>query len=96
MTTRIFNRPKRVCADPVHTNSVAFVFIPQESALLSRASQPTMASAIGYGKPELSTLLGSGTFYFALTPTAYDDVMMAFPATALLRSSFHAAFNENF
>jgi hypothetical protein len=67
MTTRIFNRPKRVCADPVHTNSVAFVFIPQESALLSRASQPTMASAIGYGKPELSTLLGSGTFYFALT-----------------------------
>ena len=26
-----------------------------------------MASAIGYGKPELSTLLETGTFYFALT-----------------------------
>jgi hypothetical protein len=78
MTTRIFNRPKRVCADPVHTNSVAFVFIPQESALLSRASQPTMASAIGYGKPELSTLLGSGTFYFALTVCrkSFADILL--------------------
>jgi hypothetical protein len=26
-----------------------------------------MASATGHGKPELSTLLESGTFYFALT-----------------------------
>jgi hypothetical protein len=68
MTNRIFNRHKRVCADPVHTNSVTLAFIPQESALCLRATQPTMASRIGYGKPELSTLLESGTFYFALTP----------------------------
>jgi len=66
-TTRVLNRHKRVCADSVTTNSDASAFNPQESALLSRAPQPTMASAIGYGKPELSTLLGIGTFYFALT-----------------------------
>jgi hypothetical protein len=51
----------------VQANSDASAFIPLESALLSRAPQPTMASAIGHGKPELSTLLESGTFYFALT-----------------------------
>jgi hypothetical protein len=67
VTTRIFNRHKRVCADSVQTNSNASVFIPLESALLSRAPQPTMAAAVGHGKPELSTLLGIGTFYFALT-----------------------------
>jgi hypothetical protein len=53
----------------VQTDSNALAFIPLESALLSRAPQPTMASAIGFGKPELSTLLESGTFYFALTGT---------------------------
>jgi hypothetical protein len=67
VTNRIFNRHKKVCADPTQTNSNASAFIPLESALLSRAPQPSMASAIGHGKPELSTLLGSGTFYFALT-----------------------------
>ena len=67
VTNRIFNRHKKVCADAVKTNSYASAFIPLESALLSRAPQPTMASAIGYGKPELSTLLETGTFYFALT-----------------------------
>ena len=67
VTNRIFNRHKRVCADPVQTNSNTSAFIPRKSALLSRAPQPTMASAIGYGKPELSTLPESGTFYFALT-----------------------------
>jgi hypothetical protein len=67
VTNRIFNRHKRVCADSVQTNSNASAFIPLESALLSRAPQPTMAPEIGYGKPELSTLLESGTFYFALT-----------------------------
>jgi hypothetical protein len=51
----------------VQANSDASALIPLESALLSRASQPTMASATGHGKPELSTLLESGTFYFALT-----------------------------
>jgi hypothetical protein len=66
-TTRILNRPKRVCADAVQANLDAPVFIPQESALLLRAPQLTIACAIGYGKPELSTLLESGTFYFALT-----------------------------
>ena len=68
VTNRIFNRHKRVFADAVQTNSNASAFIPLESALLSRAPQPTMASAICYGKPELSTLLETGTFYFALTP----------------------------
>jgi hypothetical protein len=66
-TTRILNRHKRVCADSAQTNSNASAFIPLESALFSRALQPTMASGMGYGKPELSTLLESGTFYFALT-----------------------------
>ena len=49
------------------TNSNASAFIPQEARFSRGHLQPTMASAIGYGKPELSTLLESGTFYFALT-----------------------------
>jgi len=64
VTNRIFNRHKKVCADAVQTNSNASAFIPLESALLSRAPQPNMASEIGHGnrnfllcwKAELSTL----------------------------------------
>jgi hypothetical protein len=70
-TTRIFNRPRRICADSASANSVAFGLCPAGSALRSRATQPTMASAIGYGEPELSTLLESGTFYFALTGSSF-------------------------
>jgi hypothetical protein len=41
-TTRILNRPKRVCADSLPANSAASAFIPPESALPWRAPQPTM------------------------------------------------------
>ena len=83
VTTRIFNRHKRVCADAVQTNSDASAFIPQEARFSRGHLQPTMASAISYGKPELSTLLESGTFYFALTPGAgrHRGNHAAFPYT---------------
>ena len=39
----------------------------QSPSLLRRHAQPTTHFPRGYPKPELSTLPGSGTFYFALT-----------------------------
>src|ERR1017187_2462371 len=66
-TTRIFNRPKRVCADALPTNSVASALPHPEARFLGGHHQPTMASATGYGKGDISTLLGKGHFYFALT-----------------------------
>jgi hypothetical protein len=64
-TTRIFTR--RVFADSVQANSVASACIPPGSALAWRPPQPSMAFGSSYGKPELSTLPGIETFYFALT-----------------------------
>lgn len=66
-TTRVFNRPKRVCADALPTNSVASALPHQEARFLGGHHQPTMASATGYGKGDISTLLWRGHFYFALT-----------------------------
>src|ERR1017187_6114676 len=68
-TTRIFNRPKRVCADALPTNSVASALPHPEARFLGGHHQPTMASATGYGKGDISTLLEKGHFYFALTGT---------------------------
>src|SRR5450759_666655 len=54
---------------PLHMNDLqtSSACIPPGSALAWRPPQPTMAFGSSYGKPELSTLPGIETFYFALT-----------------------------
>ena len=66
-TTRIFNRPKRVCADALEANSVASAWIPPGSVLPWRPSQTNTTSATSHGKQDISTLQRIGHFYFALT-----------------------------
>ena len=41
------------------------------SATPARLIEPTMGDSGNDSKPELSTLLGTGTFYFALTPRPF-------------------------
>ena len=67
-TTRIINRLRDFAPILSKSTPLPSACLPPRSALAWRATQLTMAFGSSHAKEELSTLLGIGTFYFALTP----------------------------
>ena len=67
-TTRILNRPRDFA--PILSKPTPLPSDVSRREARLAASQLTMAFGSSHAKPELSTLLGIGTFYFALTHSA--------------------------
>jgi hypothetical protein len=73
----------------------------QSPSPLRRHDQPTTHFPRGYPKPELSTLLGSGTFYFALTQPAaqvsrqYEKFLIGQSRKFLLTAARLEGWNES-